>query len=184
MIVLFAGTFDPFHRGHRAILESALTAYPEARALVTPARGPRWRAAPALSYERRCEIARRSIAGLRARLFEAPDAVDRTALDLVRELRRSEPDAELLYLVGADAAASIPAWDGLAELIAEATLLVAPRVGTRFSLEELLDREPSLHGRVRLLAPSGVEASASAVRAGARELLVDGVGETAGLPED
>lgn len=183
MIVLFAGTFDPFHRGHRAILESALAAYPEASALVTPARDPRWRARPVLPYERRCEIVRRSIAGLRARLFEAPEAVDRTALDLVRELRRTEPDAELLYLVGADAATSIPAWDGLEELIGEATLLIAPRAGTAFSLEELLRREPRLHERVRLLAPSGVEASASAVRAGVTGLLVEGVGETKGLLE-
>lgn len=174
-LILFAGTFDPFHRGHRAILESALAALPGARALVAPARIPRWRAAPSLPYERRLEIARRSIAGLAAEVIEESDAVDRTAIDVVRAVRRRTDGERLYYLVGADAARSVPAWEGLDALLAEATLMIAPRPGFELSVEELCAREPSLRGQLLLLAPSGSDASATLVRSGRRDLLVEGV---------
>lgn len=176
-LIIFAGTFDPFHRGHRAILESALAALPGARALVAPARIPRWRAAPSLSYERRLEIARRSITGLAAEVIEEPDAVDRTALDLVLAVRRNAPDEELFYLVGADVAAGFPGWHGRERFLAVASLLIAPRAGTDFSLDALIERDPILTGRARLLPATGVEASATQVREGARELLVEGADE-------
>ena len=174
-LILFAGTFDPFHRGHRAILESALIAYPQAPALVAPARRPHWRAAPTLPYRRRLEIARASLVGLPAQVIEEPDAVDETALALVIAVERSHQGAELFYLIGADAAATLPEWVGLEQLLARASILIAPREGVAIDLDAVITRAPQLTGRVRLLPASGVAASASAVRSGVPGLLVAGV---------
>jgi nicotinate-nucleotide adenylyltransferase len=171
--ILFAGTFDPFHRGHRAILESALDAHPQASALVSPARRPHWRARPSLPYERRLAIARASIAGLRAEVFEEPEG-EHSALSLVRAVAARPGSGELLYLVGADAAASLPDWEGRAALLAIASIAVAPRPGIECSIDTLIAREPALMGRISLLPARGEDVSASAVRSGARELLVPG----------
>ena len=82
---------------------------------------------------------------------------------LVRELREELPGVELVFIVGADAALTLPRWRKSAELAHLAAFAAATRPG--FELGEQALRDLREHGfDVRPFAVPGLDISSSALR--------------------
>ena len=156
---LFGGSFDPIHHGHLIVAQSAVEALGLDELRFVPARQQPFKAG-----------AHRASAGERAAMVEqaiggAPNfSVERSELerdgpsytvDTLRALRAREPGAELVLLVGSDAAAGIPRWHEAPELGRLARIVAFGRggVGTE-----------ALPPGIEVIAVPAVEISSTAVR--------------------
>jgi nicotinate-nucleotide adenylyltransferase len=182
---LYGGTFDPFHAGHLAVARAVRDAGLVDEVLIVPAGSPPHRGLTRASAEERwCMAVLASVEepGLRVVRWEterAPQgptyAVD--TLQLAREALGAE--AELWWVIGADALRALGSWHRLPELLREARFLVVPRDGedaawlARWLARELPDAPAS---RFVFLPMPPVAVSSTALR----ERLVGG-GPAAGL---
>ncbi len=159
MRLFFGGTFDPFHLGHRALLNEALEHGPPVEDVVVMpcGRQPLKTVAPVATAAQRLVMAELA-------LLDEPRATV-SAMEIMRPGPSFTIDTleelggeEWLILVGADALPHLPQWHGTSKLAKKARFLVASR-----------DSLP-------LTAPKGVEvttladfhhpASATAIRRG------------------
>jgi nicotinate-nucleotide adenylyltransferase len=115
-IGILGGTFDPPHIGHLLAATDACEALGLARVLFVPtAAQPLKEQGPVASGQQRVEMVRLLVAG-DSRFEVDPMEVDRGGLsftiDTLRALRQRWPagTAELVLLLGADAAAQFPRW--------------------------------------------------------------------------
>ncbi len=156
---LFGGSFDPIHHGHLIVAQSAVEAVGLDELRFVPARQQPFKAG-----------AHRASAGERAAMVaQAIGAspifsVERSELeregpsytvDTLRALRAREPGAELVLLVGSDAAAGIPRWHEAAELGRLARIVAFGRGG--------VDME-ALPPGIEFITVPAVEISSTAVR--------------------
>ena len=136
---ILGGTFDPVHLGHLILAQYALEQLRLDRVVFLPAGSP-WRKAT------------REVAPAEHRLAMTRLAIeDNPAFHLdVSEIERVGPtytaetletlratlsgEAQLFFLLGADALADMPHWHEPERIVAAATLAVAPRAGTPFDL--------------------------------------------------
>lgn len=132
-LALFGGSFDPPHLGHLAFARLALDALAPARLIWMPAGRP-WQKADQVMAEghHRVRMVEQLIAG------EPRFSVDDRELhrrgpsftvDTLTELRTEQPQAELMFLIGQDQYARLPTWYRAEQVLALATLVVAPRAG-------------------------------------------------------
>lgn len=131
---LMGGTFDPIHEGHLACARAARDACELDRVLFVPA------ARPSFKRERRLAAPETRLALCRLALadepgFEASDVEIRRdgvtyTVDTLRELHaRAGDGAELYFIMGTDAAASLPRWREAEELARLAVYVVVSRPG-------------------------------------------------------
>lgn len=133
-VILFGGSFDPIHKGHLDVAQSAREALKAQRVIFIPARrSPLKEQFPAAPAADRLEMIRLAIAG-RAEMdvsdceFRRPDPS--YTLDTVQEFRRMlGPEAALYWLVGADAVRELPHWYRVHELLRLCTFAVMYRAG-------------------------------------------------------
>ncbi len=133
-IILFGGTFDPVHRGHIQVAQSAMEQIDASKVVFIPARrSPHKQQPPVASDADRLEMIRRSIAG--RPYFEVSDCELRRpepsyTLDTVLEFRsRCGPQTDLVWLVGADAIKDLPRWYRIRDLMSAAVIAVMYRAG-------------------------------------------------------
>jgi nicotinate-nucleotide adenylyltransferase len=113
-IGVFGGSFDPIHHGH-LIAAAALTealALDEVRLVVArlqPLKGA-GHAAAAEDRAAMVELAVRGDSRLRASRAELGREGPSYTVDTLRSFRAERPEAELVLLLGADAAAELPRW--------------------------------------------------------------------------
>lgn len=133
-IGLFGGTFDPVHRAHVALAESALAALALDVVRWVPAGQP-WQKAGG----RVVTPAKHRVAMVQAAIAHEPRFVlDRTevdregpsfTLDTVRTLQAAEPGHAWVLLIGQDQYANLHTWRDWRELLARVELAVANRPG-------------------------------------------------------
>jgi nicotinate-nucleotide adenylyltransferase len=133
-IGLFGGTFDPVHRAHVALAESALAALVLDTVRWVPAGQP-WQKADG----RRVSAAADRVAMVQAAIVHEPRfvldrvEVDRAGpsftLDTVRALQAAEPGHAWVLLIGQDQYANLHTWRDWRELLARVELAVANRPG-------------------------------------------------------
>lgn len=132
-VIVFGGTFDPVHVGHLAIAEQSLERTGMDTVWFVPANVPPLRAGAAAPAEARLAMLRAATAGHPG--FAVLDSelrrggVSYTA-ETMRALRAVHPDADLVILIGADAARGIAAWHAGDELLAHERFLIVNRAGT------------------------------------------------------
>ena len=169
---ILGGTFDPIHIAHLHAGECAKHQAGLDRVLFVP-NGDPWqklgrRVSPG---HHRLEMTRLAVAGIEG--FEA-DAreVEREGLTFTIDTLATFPDDEDLFLIlGADAAAGLPTWERSQEVIARATILVAPRPGT--PAEAVLEVVPdAVFLEMPLLQVSGTSIRAHAASGGPYRFLV------------
>lgn len=149
-IGVFGGTFDPVHFGHLRLAEEACAALGLAQVLWVPAGRPPHRAAPHASGAHRLQMVRLAIAG-NPRFALDPAETESgsesyTVDTLARLRRRFGPTRPLVFLLGADAFAALPAWHRWRELFQLAHLAVATRPQSSLAPDAL---PPALAGEWR-----------------------------------
>lgn len=129
---LLGGTFDPPHLGHLVVAECARVELPldEVRLLVA---GEPWmKGGTPTSASERVQLTEAAVAHDPHLVVDARevqrDGPTYTA-DTLAELHAEEPDAELYFLLGEDAAAGLPRWERIDEAFALATFVVVTRPG-------------------------------------------------------
>lgn len=126
-IGILGGTFNPIHHGHLLLAQCALETCSLSRVLFIPcARPPHKDAAGLAPAGHRLAMVNRAIED--NPFFEASEIEIRRggtsyAIDTVAELREQYPDAELLFIVGADTLKELYLWREISTLLALCTFI-------------------------------------------------------------
>lgn len=114
MIGLLGGSFDPIHHGHLIAAQLLREALSLSEVRFIPARLQPFKVGRhAATADQRADMVALAIAsepGFALERCELDRPGPSYTVDTLRELRASEPGADLVLLIGADAAAEFPAW--------------------------------------------------------------------------
>jgi nicotinate-nucleotide adenylyltransferase len=175
---LLGGTFDPPHLGHLVVAECARVELDldEVRLLVA---GEPWMkgAAPTSAADRvrLTDAAVRADPHLQVDAREVHRSGPTYTADTLAELHAEDPDRELFFLLGEDAAVGLPRWERIEEAFALATFVVVTRPGHNAPPADLLP-ERVVHLEVPQLEVSSTQLRARfAAGKGTRYLVPDAV---------
>ena len=167
-IGILGGTFDPVHVGHLAFAEAAREQCGLERVLFMPACVPVYkkdkRVTPAWDRLAMVALAVADNPAFEASALELERGGDTYTADTLRALREALPDdTEMWFLVGADAAATVPKWRESQVIADLAHLAVAHRPGAEWPRDVSPD---GLDGRFRtqLVEVPQLDVSSSAIR--------------------
>ncbi|NLK42613.1 MAG: nicotinate (nicotinamide) nucleotide adenylyltransferase [Planctomycetes bacterium] len=131
-IILFGGTFDPIHNGHLAVAADAFERLRADRLFFIPVRrSPHKTQPPAASGQDRLAMIRLAIKDREG--FAVSDCELRRpepsyTLDTILHFReRFGPEAELYWLVGADAVQSLERWHRIEEILEQCRVCIMHR---------------------------------------------------------
>ena len=133
-MALFGGTFDPFHNGHLRMAIEVKETLSVSRMILFPAhRPPHKPTRPVTEARHRLAMVEAGAAGLDG--IEVSDIEIRRegpsySLLTVEAFRRAEPDARILFLLGADSFAEVSTWHRYGELLSACDFVLLPRPGT------------------------------------------------------
>lgn len=166
---VFGGTFDPVHAGHMMVAEQAREAFSLDAVLFVPAGTPVFkRGSQGADPQQRLEMCRAAVRGNVAfdvSAIEVERTGDTYTVDTLRILRAHyAANVELCFIIGADAAASLPTWRNADELASLATFVVVARGGDDSSCAL-----PGLPFDARPLSVPRMDVSSSDIRARLRE---------------
>ncbi|HEX6290893.1 MAG TPA: nicotinate-nucleotide adenylyltransferase [Herpetosiphonaceae bacterium] len=167
-IALLGGTFDPIHIGHLAIAEDVRFALNADRVLFVPAAQQ-----PLKSYQHtasapdRLEMTRLAVADNPA--FAVADIEIRRgglsySVETVAQIGAEYPKAELFFIVGVDAAATLPQWFQVERLLHLCRIAIVERPGYIFDPQALFEALPLARERTVLVPGPALDISASEVR--------------------
>ncbi|HEY7891304.1 MAG TPA: nicotinate (nicotinamide) nucleotide adenylyltransferase [Solirubrobacteraceae bacterium] len=166
---ILGGTFNPPHRGHLVLARRALSELLLDSVTLMPSNlSPHKRGQRDPGGEHRLEMCRLLVdrmPGLEVSDRELKHAGVSYTVDTLRGIKRSHPDAQLTFILGADIARTLRSWREPQDLLELAELAVAQRSG--IDGEQLVDALAPLHteGRIRFLEMPRVDVSSSQVRA-------------------
>ena len=146
-IGVLGGTFDPIHLGHLVAASEAIDRFGLDRVILVPAGRP-WQKSQFSDPEDRALMATLAAAG-HPKLSVSRVEIDRKGLtytvDTLEALHAFFPDAELFFIVGADAALELDTWHRVEDIGSLATLIAVTRPGS--PLTELHTRAglPEVH---------------------------------------
>lgn len=131
---IMGGTFDPIHVGHLACAEWARDRLKLDRVLFVPAGQPVFKkdraVTPSAHRLAMCRLAVASNPAFGVSAIELERGGDTYTVDTLRELRAAcSDDVELVFITGADAAATLPSWRESAELARLARFAAVTRPG-------------------------------------------------------
>jgi nicotinate-nucleotide adenylyltransferase len=129
-IGVFGGAFDPPHDAHAALVKAALAQLDLAQLRIFPT-GQAWHKDRTLSAAGdRLAMARLAFDGLAGTLVDPREILrpgPTYTLDTLRELQAELPAAQLVLILGADQAMSLPSWHGFEQILSIAIISVADR---------------------------------------------------------
>ena len=144
-VAVFGGTFDPFHVGHRALVEAAVRQTDRVLVVVAGAPPHKRQDSTRTAFPHRVAMTRLGVEGLhRVEVLELEGRRPGPSytVDTLTALARSYPAGTRFRLVvGADAFQEFPTWHDWEGILARAILLVAARPGHE------LDMPPEFEGR-------------------------------------
>jgi nicotinate-nucleotide adenylyltransferase len=132
---VFGGTFDPPHVGHLVAAVNARHGARLDRVLLVVANEP-WQKvgerdiSPAEDRLAMVEAAVAGVEGLEASDVEIVRGGTSYTVDTLRELAAAAPGASLSLILGSDAVAGLPTWEGVEDLPGLAEIVVVERPGT------------------------------------------------------
>ncbi|MEB3298559.1 MAG: nicotinate-nucleotide adenylyltransferase [Candidatus Sericytochromatia bacterium] len=161
--VLYGGSFDPFHEGHRAVVEALLAWGADDVWIIPAARSPFKRQAPGASDADRLEMCREGTVGLKGVHVSDVDLARPApswAIDTVRLLQARHPGGTWWWALGSEHLPTLAGWRDIDEL--------ARRI--RFAVVERPDLASSLSRNFAILPMDHIPmppraVSATAVRA-------------------
>lgn len=134
MIGLFGGSFDPVHHGHLIVGQVAVEQLGLEELRFLPAREqPFKQGRHRTSPEHRTAMLSLAVSGspgFRVERTELDRPGPSYTVDTLQELRKREPESEFILLLGADAAADLPAWREAERIPQLARIVVFARPGS------------------------------------------------------
>jgi nicotinate-nucleotide adenylyltransferase len=166
-IGLLGGTFDPFHFGHLAAADAAIDCADLDRVLFMPAAQPPHRPPAIASPHQRLEMCRLGIEG--EPRFEVSDIELKRegpsyTVETLEEMRREQPEDELLLILGWDAAKLFSTWHEPEKVRELATIVVVARPGSGAPRVEDLKGVGLDKAKVVLCLTTTPDVSASEIR--------------------
>lgn len=152
---ILGGSFDPIHHGHLIVAQVARESLGLDRVLLTVSATQPLKVrhgAPAVHRLRMTELAAEGIPGLEVDGREVARGGTSYTVDTLRELQVEHPGAELVLLLGSDAATQLPRWHEVEAVMQLAKVAVFRRAGV-----------PVPEGLHQLDVPA-LELSSSAIR--------------------
>jgi nicotinate-nucleotide adenylyltransferase len=159
---IYGGTFDPPHLGHLILAETAADSLNLSQVVFVPAGTPPHKTPGEVrvAAEHRVAMVEQAIAGNPRFALSRVD-VDRPgphySVDMLRLLRREYPDAEFVFLIGADSLRDLPGWSRPQELIGLATLGVMRRSDAEPDLDALEQDIPGICARITWITAPYIE---------------------------
>jgi nicotinate-nucleotide adenylyltransferase len=130
---ILGGTFNPPHVGHLALARCALRELDVELVVLMPAReAPHKPVGEDPGAEHRlhmCRLAVAGVEGLTTCALEVERAGPSYTVDTLRSMHAGHEGIQLTFIVGADAARTLPSWREPGELLELASLAVAEREG-------------------------------------------------------
>jgi len=129
---LFGGTFDPVHRGHLALAQSAREAFGLTRVDFIPCRQPVHRGQPGASPQQRLQMLRLALddtPGFYINTIELERDRPSWAVDTLEQLHAQDPGHSLCWLMGADAWAGFARWREPERILQLSHVIVCARPG-------------------------------------------------------
>ena len=127
---LFGGTFDPVHYGHLLLAECCREQCPLDQVWFVPCGQPPHKRHELTPGPSRIEMLQLAVSGY-APFVVCPLEIERPGtsytVDTLAELRRTQPEAELFFLLGGDSLHDLPGWREPARILELATLVVVRR---------------------------------------------------------
>lgn len=164
---VFGGAFDPPHRAHRALAETAIAELQLDELRVLPT-GQAWHKTRPLTDARHrlamAQLAFDGLPGVRLDEREIRRAGPSYTLDTLRELHAEHPQAELFLIMGKDQADVLPSWRDWQEIVRLAIICVADRDGLTGE-ETRFVPPPEMAPRFRKLHMPALDISATDIRA-------------------
>ncbi len=164
MIGLFGGSFDPVHHGHLIVGQVAADILELERLCFVPAREQPFKrglhGAPAEHRAAMLALAIEDVPRFQLERAELDRPGPSYTVHTLQALRERDPGTELILLLGADAAADLPAWHAAGEIPALARVVVFARPGTPVPDSPLI---------ARTIRVPAVDISATEVRRRVRE---------------
>lgn len=135
---IFGGSFNPIHRAHVRIAQTAARQLELDKVLIipayhTPLKDPD-HLAPARDRLRMARLAVRGIRRLAVSDIEFRRRGTSYTIDTLRALRRKYPHAELFLIIGGDMAERLPQWRKWREIARLVTFAVVARPGSRIQM--------------------------------------------------
>lgn len=154
---LLGGTFDPVHHGHLVVAQAALDELEldEVRLLVAGDPWMKGETTPATVRVELCELAVADHGELVVDDRECRRDGPTYTYDTLLELRAEDPDGELVFLLGADAAERLGRWHRVDDLFGLARFVVVNRPGHRM---------PDLPQQVEVLQVPPLDISSTQLR--------------------
>ena len=161
---IYGGSFDPVHNGHLELARCCQRQAALDEIWFTPtAIQPLKRTGPQATNDQRLEMLRLAIAdkpNWRICTLEIERGGFSYTVDTLRQIHTELPDAELFFLLGADALRDLPHWKEPAEIFSLATPLVVCRAGgPQLDLSGLAAICPASHSPQLIDMPAMPESS-------------------------
>ncbi len=159
-LALFGGTFDPIHNAHLAVARAAADHFQLTQVLLVPnAIPPHKVRQTTAAYAHRLamvELAAHADPRFRASRLEANQEKSYSILTIERVRAEIGPDAQLFFLIGADAFSEIETWFRWHDVLQQVDFIVLSRPGYTY------DIPPG--ARIHRLETLQMEVSSTAIR--------------------
>lgn len=143
-IIIFAGSFNPPTTAHRKILTELQAELPGVSIVVLPApRTPHKDPASLAPFEHRMDMCRLMVRGLPdVTVSDFATTVDSDqTIDIIEAWRTQNPDAHIIWVMGADSFVSLPVWHRWREVMETVAIYVLARADLTADIE---DTEPAV----------------------------------------
>jgi nicotinate-nucleotide adenylyltransferase len=159
-IGVLGGSFDPIHNGHLVAADEVAKQLQLTKVLFVPA-GQQWQKESQTSAADRLEMVRLAVASNPVFAVSTVD-VDRSGptytVDTLRDLKALKPEAELVFIGGADAISGLDTWKSADELGNLAHFVAVTRPGYEFRLPK------AATGNIETLEIPALDISSTEVR--------------------
>lgn len=167
-IGIYGGSFDPIHYGHLAIAEEARTTLALTSVAFVPAAHQPLKGQSQSAPEHRLAMVRLACADHPAFIPDdlelrcPPPSYTINTIESYHD--RYGTNAELWFIIGADAARDLPRWHRVADLVSLVRLVIVGRPGYSVDLPALAATIPALVGRCVLINGPRLDVSSSELR--------------------
>lgn len=142
-LIVYGGSFDPPHAGHRQSLMHIKSRFPKAKLMVLPSPAPAGASGqhktPAASFQQRVEMCELAFHSSDAKIstFEAKLPAPNLTVTTLQKLKEQHPAEVIGLLIGQDQLLDFPKWHQPAEILNLASLIVMKRTSNDNDYGEL-----------------------------------------------